>query len=82
MLPDPVDGYVLANGDTTTSRPDGLAATETFAPNGVLLGVADGTGYFALRSVSIYETSPVANGEWKPVDTPTVTDQLTSDAVR
>lgn len=71
VLPDPSDGYALANGDTSTSRPDGPPATESFAPNGVLLGVADGTGYTALRSVSIYDSSPIANGEWDPVETPT-----------
>ena len=70
VLPDPTDAYPLANGYSSTSRQDPNAPVETFTPNGVLLGVADQTGYTDLRSVSVYETSPV-DTEWEQVDTST-----------
>lgn len=70
VLPNPIDAYQLANGSWSTSRQDANAPVETFAPNGVLLGVADGSGYTRLRSVSIYGTSPV-DATWEQVDTPT-----------
>ena len=41
MLPDPVDGYQLLNGYSLSSRPDPESDVESFAPNGLLLGVVD-----------------------------------------
>ena len=70
VLPDPIDAYQLANGYSSTSRQDPNAPVETFTPNGLLLGVPDETGYTDLRSVSVYETSPV-DAEWEQVDTST-----------
>ncbi len=50
-------------------RTAGSSGTETFAPNANLLGRAEGDGYVDLRSVSVYDTSPLTGGEWTPVDT-------------
>jgi hypothetical protein len=71
VLPAPVDDYQLANGNVSTSRPDPQAPAETFEPNGLLVGVVDADGYTALRSVSIYQASPIERGDWTQVDTPT-----------
>jgi len=70
VLPDPVDRYQLLNGYSFTSRPDPESDVESFAPNGLLLGVVDGAGYIGLRSISMYDSSPIVNGDWSPVDTP------------
>lgn len=69
MLPVPLGDYHLSYANRSTAWPDPWAASETFDPNGFLVGVVDGTGFTALRTVSIYDTSPVDSGDWNPIDT-------------
>lgn len=70
VLPDPADGYDLANGHMSTTPTD-IPPAEAFSPTGLILGVADGMGYTALRAISIHEASPLTSGEWETIDTST-----------
>ena len=71
VLPEPIENYQLANGYLSTTLHDPNDPVETFAPNGVVVGVVDGTGYTDLRSISISETSPIGNTGSKRVETST-----------
>lgn len=71
VLPEPIEDYQLANGYLSTTLQDQNDSVETFARNGVVVGVVDGAGYTDLRSITISETSPIGNTDVRQVDTST-----------
>lgn len=81
VLPDPVENYRLANGYLSTTLQDPNASAETSAPNGVVVGVVDGTGYTDLRAISISETSPIGNTGSKRVETSTGPAFISSEPI-
>lgn len=81
VLPDPVEGYQPLNGYSFTTRPDPESAGESSRPDGLLLGVGDGSGYTGLRSVGVSDRSPIFGGDWSPVDTPSGPAFVTNEPV-
>ena len=81
VLPEPIENYQLANGYLSTTLHDPNDPVETFAPNGVVVGVVNGAGYTDLRTITISETSPIGNTDVKQVDTSTGPAFISNDPI-
>ena len=81
VLPEPIENYQLANGYLSTTLHDPNDPVETFAPNGVVVGVVNGAGYTDLRTITISDTSPIGNTDVKQVDTSTGPAFISNDPI-